>query len=273
MYKIIFADIDGTLRNSCGEISQRTKDDIKKLEKIGIKVILCSGRPRCEVERVSRECGTCRYIISSNGAEVYNYIEKKVEYKNIMEIAAIKEVYAIAEREKCIFVMNTGNIRIVNELKYKDGTEIIPNDGIINAAYDNDIMQCIIVDKDFEKMKKVRKEIKKLSEVKIINESKCFNDKSIIPNDSIYCDLVDLDTSKGNAVSTICDLLNVKKEETIGIGDSYNDLELLSSVGHSVAMKNAVRGLKSKVDEVTETTNDLDGAAIFFEKIINEKNK
>ena len=271
MYKIIFADIDGTLRNSCGEISQRTKDDIKKLEKIGIKVILCSGRPRCEVERVSRECGTCRYIISSNGAEVYDYIEKKVEYKNIMEIAAIKEIYNISKRENCIFVMNAGNIRIVNQLKYKDGTEIIPNDGIINAAYDNDIMQCIIIDKDFEKMKRVRKKLQALKSVKIINESKCFNNKSIVPNDSIYCDITDVNTSKGNAVNIICDLLNVKNEETIGIGDSYNDLELLDSVGHSVAMKNAVRGLKSRVDEVTKNNNDLDGAAEFFEKILNRE--
>jgi Cof subfamily protein (haloacid dehalogenase superfamily) len=272
MYKIIFADIDGTLRNSKREISQRTKDDIEKLKKMGIEVIMCSGRPRCEVERVSRECNASRYIISSNGAEVYNYITKKVEYRNMVGINAIVKLYEIAQREDCIFVMNTGNIRIVNKYKYKDHTEIIPSEGIIKSAYDNNIMQCIIIDKDFEKMKRVREEILKVEGIRIINESKCFNNKSIIPTDSIYCDIVDQDTSKGVAVERVCEILNVKKEETIGIGDSYNDLELLEHVGYSVAMKNAVRGLKSKVDEVTNS-NDLDGAAEFFEKIINGKIK
>lgn len=272
MYKIIFADIDGTLRNSKGEISQRTKDDIEKLRQMGIEVILCSGRPRCEVERVSRECNASRYIISSNGAEVYDYISKKVEYRNMVHIDSIIKLYDIAEKENCIFVMNTGNVRIVNKYKYKDHTEIIPSNGIIAAAYDNNIMQCIIIDKDLEKMKKIREQILVMPEVRIINESKCFNNKSIIPNDSIYCDIVDKDTSKGIAVDKICQILDVKKEDTVGIGDSYNDIELLEHVGYSVAMKNAVRGLKSRVDEVTNT-NDLDGAAEFFEKIINGEMK
>lgn len=271
MYKIIFSDIDGTLRNSKREITVRTKDDINKLKDRGIEVILCSGRPRCEVERISRECGASKYIISSNGAEVYDIIERKVEYKNIMNINSIKNIYDIAERSNCIFVMNTGNIRLVNKLKYNDGTEIIPSTGIINAAYDNNIMQCIIIDKIFDKMKKVRDELKQMQDVKIINESKCFENKDILPTDSIYCDIVDKDTSKGNAIITVCNLLNIKKEETIGIGDSYNDLELFNNVGYSVAMKNAVRGLKGQVDEVTEYDNDTDGAAEFFEKILKNQ--
>lgn len=269
MYKIIFADIDGTLRNSKREISQRTKDDIKRLKQLGVEVILCSGRPRCEVERVCRECNTSRYMISSNGAEVYNYIQKKVEYENMINIEAIKKLYEICQNENCTFVMNTGNVRLVNKIKYNDETEIIPSEGIIKAAYENKILQCIILDRKLEKMKRVREEVQKVPEAKIINESKCFYDKPHKPKDTIYCDIVDTNTSKGNAVKIICELLGVKKEETIGIGDSYNDIELLNNVGYSVTMKNAVKGLKQRVDYVTNT-NDLDGAAEFFEKIIKE---
>lgn len=270
MYKIIFADIDGTLRNSKREISQRTKDDIERLRKNGIEVILCSGRPRCEVERVSRECNASRYIISSNGAEVYNYITKRVEYSNMVKTIPVIKLYEIADSEDCTFVMNSGNIRIVNKYKYKDHTEIIPSKGIIQAAYDNNIMQCIIIDKDLEKMRRIREKILEIEKIRIINESKCFNNKDIIPTDSIYCDIVDEGTSKGIAADKICNILNVKKEETIGIGDSYNDLELLQHVGYSVAMGNAVAELKTKVNEVTNS-NDLDGAAEFFEKILDGK--
>ena len=270
MYKIIFSDLDGTLRNSNREVSQRTKDDIQKLMDMGVGVILCSGRPRCELERISRECNASRYIISSNGAEVYDSITKKVIYRDLVNIQSIISAYEIAQKEDCIFVMHSGNVRIVNKYKYKDETEIIPREGIVAAAYDNNIVQCTIINKDFEKMKKVRKEILKIPNIKIANESKCFNDKTIIPNDSIYCDLVDGETSKGIAINKICEILNVKKEETIGIGDSYNDIELLSNVGYSVAMGNAVKKLQNKAKEVTDT-NDFDGAAKFFEKIINGK--
>ena len=270
MYKIIFADIDGTLRNSKREITGRTKDDIKKLRSKGIEVVLCSGRPRCEVERVSRECGASRYIISSNGAEVYDYIAKKVLYKDLVNINAIEKLYQIVEKTDCVFVMHSGNIRIVNKIKYNDHTEIIPSKGIIDAAYENDILQCTIIGKNLDKMRIIRDKILEVKETKIVNESKCFNNKKMIANDSIYCDVVDKNVSKGFAVSKLCDILNVNKKETIGIGDSYNDLEFLDYVGYSVAMKNSVRGLKSRVDYVTNS-NDLDGAAEFFEKVLNNE--
>lgn len=272
MYKVIFSDIDGTLRNERRTITERTKDDIRKLKKKGIEVILCSGRSRSEVERISRECGASnRYIISSNGAEVYNCINKKIEYQNAMDVYAIKELYNVADGANCTFIMNSGNVKLVNKLKYNDGIERIPNGGILKAAYDNSIMQCVILDNDFEKMKNIRNKIKGIRNSKIINESKCFIDKNAKPTDTLYYDVADICTSKGNAILKICELLNVKKEETIGIGDSYNDIELLSNVGYSVAMKNAVRGLKSRVNEVTTETNDRDGAAVFFEKILNDE--
>ena len=45
MYKAIFIDIDGTLRNDNKEISKRTKEMIKDIVNLGILVIICSGRP------------------------------------------------------------------------------------------------------------------------------------------------------------------------------------------------------------------------------------
>lgn len=132
-------------------------------------------------------------------------------------------------------------------------------------------MQCAIIDNDFEKMKKVREEISKIKTIKIVNQSKKFKNKKIV-TDSIYCDMVDLTVSKAVAASKICEILEVDIKDTIGIGDSYNDFELLNFVGYSVAMNNSVRGLKTRVDYVTDN-NDLDGAAKFFEKILNNEIK
>ena len=37
MYKVVFIDIDGTLKNDFGEITDRTKEAIKRTEKYGEK--------------------------------------------------------------------------------------------------------------------------------------------------------------------------------------------------------------------------------------------
>ena len=72
-YKAIFIDIDGTLRNDKKEISIRTKEIIKKFVEKGILIVICSGRQNKNVEQISIEASCSPYIITSNGAQVFDY--------------------------------------------------------------------------------------------------------------------------------------------------------------------------------------------------------
>lgn len=269
MYQLIFSDIDGTLRNSKREITEKTKEYINKLKENGINTILCSGRPRIEVERVSKQCNASRYIISSNGAEVYDCISKKVIYSNPVRLSICKKLYEIAINNNCTIAMHKGNIRMVNKIKYNDGTEKIIDSKDLANSLREDIVQCVVMDREIQKIKNVREKILKVEGIRIINESKCLTDPNIIHTGTIYCDIVDKNTSKGQALSYLCDFLGIDSKNTIGIGDSFNDIEMLEFVGHSVAMGNAIKSLKKKVNEVT-LTNDEDGAAAFFEKVLKD---
>ena len=44
MYKIVAVDLDGTLLNSLGEVSEKTKETIKKAINRGVDVILASRK-------------------------------------------------------------------------------------------------------------------------------------------------------------------------------------------------------------------------------------
>ena len=85
MYKIIFIDIDGTLRNNKKEISQRCKNVINNLVNKGMIIVLTSGRPNNYTEKISREINASQYIISSNGGNVYDYYNRKNLYTNVMD--------------------------------------------------------------------------------------------------------------------------------------------------------------------------------------------
>ena len=76
--EIVFCDIDGTLKNSKGIITERNKQAISKLENINVAFVLCSGRTRQHVEKVALEVNASQYIISSNGSDVYDF-KNKVE--------------------------------------------------------------------------------------------------------------------------------------------------------------------------------------------------
>lgn len=63
------------------------------------------------------------------------------------------------------------------------------------------------------------------------------------------------------------EILNIKKEEAIAIGDDNNDLSMFEQVGYKVAMENAIDSVKQKADEIT-LSNDEDGVAIFLDKLL-----
>ena len=48
------------------------------------------------------------------------------------------------------------------------------------------------------------------------------------------------DIHKGIAIDEYCSFLNIDKSKIFAIGDGLNDIEMLSSVGYSVAMGNSV---------------------------------
>ena len=55
-----------------------------------------------------------------------------------------------------------------------------------------------------------------------------------------------IDSNKGNAVKKLLEILNIKKEETIAIGDDINDLSMFEQVGYKVAVDNAIDIVKRK---------------------------
>jgi len=70
---------------------------------------------------------------------------------------------------------------------------------------------------------------------------------------------------KGAAIAHLAERLGVPMSDTIGIGDSYNDLEMLRMCGVGIAMGNADATVKSYADDVTTSVSD-DGVFRAFER-------
>ena len=76
-FDIVFVDIDDTLNPSNQATSEYTKEVMKKLKEQGIKVVVNTGRSTTYAINKSIEANLSEYVISSNGAEVYNYETKE----------------------------------------------------------------------------------------------------------------------------------------------------------------------------------------------------
>ena len=71
-YKIVASDLDGTLLNTSGQVSEENLQAMEMLMKRGIQFVPCTGRTLMEMDAKIRDNPSVRYIIHSDGAVVYD---------------------------------------------------------------------------------------------------------------------------------------------------------------------------------------------------------
>jgi hypothetical protein len=75
------------------------------------------------------------------------------------------------------------------------------------------------------------------------------------------------EATKKYALTLWLNLMGLKKEDVIAVGDSGNDIPLFESAGLKIAMGNSTEDLKSKADFITKSVTE-DGLAFVIEKYI-----
>ncbi len=71
---------------------------------------------------------------------------------------------------------------------------------------------------------------------------------------------------KGRGVLRVCEHLGIPVEDTIGFGDSMNDIEMIRTVAVSVCMENGSKALKAESDIICPAVSD-DGLAKAFKDL------
>jgi Cof subfamily protein (haloacid dehalogenase superfamily) len=269
MYKAIFIDIDGTLRDNNKNISDRTVNVIKSITDKGIQVVLCSGRQQKYIENISRYCNASKFVISSTGGSIYDYENDQLMYANSMDKDAVISLYKIAQNADVRFLMNAPDNIVTTKVKYNDGLEKLLEEPIETFVNNNSVFQCTVGDNEYLKIKKIIPSIEQVVNCEIKAMHRSLKDDSAPKTGYIYCDVSNETTSKGKAVRKFCEIFGIKKEETIAIGDDSNDVSMFKEVGLSVAMGNANDKIKEIADVVT-LSNEEDGVAIFLEKLFTE---
>ena len=81
-----------------------------------------------------------------------------------------------------------------------------------------------------------------------------------------YTEITSKDVDKWNAIENLINLLGIKNEEIITIGDNANDLKMIKNAGIGIAMGESAPYIKEQADMIAES-NDNDGVAEILKKI------
>lgn len=265
-YKLVAVDMDGTLLNSGGQISERTKRAIVEAGKQGVYIVLATGRILPSALNYSRKIGLNKPIISSNGAIMVNgnkeiIYEEKIDGNDIEHIMNIGDrngiyyhfytrdtYYSNRYEEDIVRFYNPKGIsrdEIINFQLYKD----------INEVIKKDILKFIFIEKNPEKIMKLRNQLDSIEGINI-----CSSGRNNL-------EVMDKKVSKGNSLKYLCEKLEIPRNKVIAIGDNENDMEMVSFAGLGVSMGNGTSKIKA-VSDTTTSSNDKDGVAKVIEKYI-----
>lgn len=244
-YKALFLDLDGTtIPNKLdGMPSEKVREAIHKAKE---KVFVCiaTSRPIFFAKPVIDDLDIRGLCIISDATQIYDPVKKKI----------VQTIY-----------LNNNDVPNILTIFRKYELQVLVSDGIeANQALN----------------KKLPKNICTLMVADVSEKTANFlvRDMTIIPTVAVHklfsynknffwISVTHATATKLHGIVTIAEMLDLKTEEMIGVGDGYNDFPLLMACGLKIAMGNAVSELKAIADFIAPSVEE-DGVATVIEKFI-----
>lgn len=258
-YKIIALDLDDTLLNDEGKVSEFTKETLLECEKKGLHVVLASGRPNKGVIVVSEMLGLKdNYMLSYNGGQIFK--NDDVIFSMDVTKPQLDMLFDLAvENETCILTYTKDEILVYNKNDY--------------AQVESDLVGMPIREvSDFKALDlaSVPKAmfVGEPEKIKVLQEKYAnLEGLNVAISKPFFLEFVKSGVDKGQSLIRLGKIVNASVEEIIAFGDSYNDISMLEVAGTSVAMENAVAAVKEICTNITDTNNN-DGVAKYIKEHI-----
>ncbi|GGB62011.1 Cof-type HAD-IIB family hydrolase [Fictibacillus barbaricus] len=281
---IIAIDMDGTLLNSDGKISERNQRSILQCQENNHQVVIATGRAYKDADRQLRAVGLDCPIISLNGAAI-----------NLTDMTAIHDLPL--DKDSLIPVLEW--VRDQNDLY----CEIYCNDNVYAGLHNREHLESLshildvhselkeIVEKQFQQavvtyiddIRQIWLGDKDIYKVLIFSlnmdalhgAQNKFSELSGYAITSSHPNNIEINhekATKGQALIKLASYLQTDMKETIVIGDSLNDLPMFNVAGIRVAMENAAPLVKEKSDHIT-LSNDEDGVSVILEELLSKSEK
>jgi len=269
-FDLVVLDLDGTLLSSNKDITEENLKVIRQLLDMGLWVTISTGRAYSSAKQYFNHLSFEIPIILQNGALIYVPGTGKVIRKIALNGKLAKSiVYEIRKRGNRYFVFT-------DFFKEPDMFTSIEPYGTPFDPYvrmnERRIARVKNVEEYIgEEVAEVqitcsKEEVKEIIE-RIYNYSQAFSPIISSEIDGMtFLEIFGPNCSKSNALGYLQRNLNIPMERIMFIGDNYNDMDIMDTVGLSVSMKNAPEEVKRHADFVT-LSNDEDGVAYAIKKI------
>lgn len=289
MYKLIAIDLDGTLLNSYGKISDKNKNAIKKAKENGAEVIIASGRHITSVKSFAREIDSENYSICGNGAILYDMKNDEILYNKFIGKEKILEIIEVCEQNSIYYNIYTETEILTRTIAYsalfykqeneKKDSKYHTNIKVVEDLYNfvkndnsNNYIKVTIYDDTLSIFNRIIQKLREIDDIDVLDVGHMSRKMIKVNNEDVeikyyYTEITKNDVNKWNAIKVLMNKLNIGSNEVVTIGDNVNDKEMLENAGLGVVMENSAEYVK-KFGNVVVKDNNSDGVAQAIEKYI-----
>ena len=287
MYKLVAIDLDGTMLNSYGMVTENTKQAIKNTINKGTEVIIASGRPIDSIKTIAKEIGSENYFIAGNGALIYDIKKDEIIYEKFMNKQKVLEIIKICEENSISYNIYTEKTIIAKGLKYnvlyyykenlKKEENKKTNITIVEDVYEyiknlenEKFLKITVCDETKSVFNSIIRKLRTVEDIDVLDvlhmsRKMIKQGTEDVPIEYYYTEISLKDVDKWNAIEYLAEKMNISKDEIIAIGDNINDKEMIENAKVGIAMGQSTPVITEIADFVTLNNNE-DGVAKALEK-------
>ena len=287
MYKLIAIDLDGTLLNSYGQISEKNRNALNKAKEHNAEIIIASGRTTDSVRNIANDIGAKSYIICGNGSLIYDLQKEEIIYDKFIDKKKALQIIEICEQNSIYYNIYTENMVITktlnnNVLFYYQGNASKPDNkktkiNIVQDIYkyveeleNQHILKITISDSNSIIFNGIIRKLRNIKDIDVLDVAhmsrkiiKTGTEETVI--EYYYTEITSKNVDKWYAIEYLMDKLNIQRQEVMAIGDNVNDKMMIENAGCGVAMGNSAPYIKESADIVVSNNNE-DGVAEAIEQ-------
>lgn len=251
--KMVVTDLDGTLLQSDQTISQADLDTLHLLGTLGICRVAATGRNLFKVRKVLKPADPFDYVICSSGAGIVDWRKQEIiRAINFTEELTGRLIHYLIDRGYNFKVSDSFPDNhnffwykhhpcpeieryITTHSPMGKAEEIIPGKNYCSSQL------LLFFAKNSDQFDEVKEELlNRFDEISIIRTTSPLNEEWL------WMEIFPKGISKANGIEEVCRLKGIDRTETLGIGNDFNDLEMLDFTHLSYVVHNSPDELKER---------------------------
>ena len=264
--KLIATDLDGTFLQGGDTPHPKNIEAVRACQAAGIKVCACTGRSFNWCRDIIEQVGFDDFCVVNNGASIVDWRTGRHRYRNRFEPESVERIIDVMMSYGATFgltgfetlymlegYVSPWHVQMSEEERKRSHAHIFQTKEALVQACKDDVERMNLNLPFLETFDDLSEKLSRVADVEITASG---------PHS---LEITHMDGDKSQTLMVLADIYNVKPENVMAFGDSFNDLYMLAWAGTGVAMGNADQRLKAVADFVTDTNKNAGVAQAIYQ--------